>query len=1361
MLIGNPNRRSTIGFLSRAVTRVAISPPVRDGAFHFKVDCRPSDRLCALLATLPGEVYTRVPEECSVRVRSSDVIRFKEAIRNPIRAAARGDEYRIRLVAYLLLEVTERFQEYGEDLYSHIHDGYVHDMRAGGGKFRQCINYIRGEYPGRLPNEPSMGLYTQLCFPSPTLLREHFYFSDEEWCYVLKLKKCAPEASLLFEAASMRLRRLDCGAATPNNGYATECLRRFLASVTHGIKNPAENGGEIKIPCEDFFIIVQEITGDSPVKSYIEHQLYLRQEKCIAHGLQESFNHAWSRHARDKDVGVRGNAVAEMREAILGLKQVQFLLGDPSFFQRLNPMGVLQAQQYFRGMNAIVGAMIACMQANEGLWTEEALLFFLKETCGNITGDIGRLLAIHDFFSVGHTIYRDAVVKFTREEVSEISEHINCWVSLFREMGRTFVDGRYGTLENMVRNYGSVTSDFHSGGNASDMGPSLSPDTLSQLFSSFRSGLLEVNTDFRNELLLRHLKSHRLCDFLCEFEYTNIHGKCDELLEEIFDNGCTNDRALALLRQIVKSCGCERIKNIGYSRSLSFAQCAYKISYWLPFRSFWLPWVNPANYRTSSGYVGRGTTHRFYAKNMMIPFTEFSQAICRGLHLEDLEHRFVESDYEAEMLGRSFRIEHNIPGFLERITFPIRKHRWVWYLVLSLLMVLCSVVAVVGQVLDHFGIIPGVLVKGALDVFRSIFDVTVAIVGLDTIVERFMLLVVSIAGLTVRVLDFILLCGLLSAVTRFIFGKFHNACNFLFEALISACEHARLYGLKDAFWLLIEKLLHREQDVNVPDVPTNNSLRQACCCDGTGAIQVTGLQAPSEIPPTERWDIPNALRSLSGAVGEELYGRKPDVRLVLHKFHKTLDLPQRTVFEGAYLELRKEFFFLLNNYQEELSIAADGRSGSVNILNSYAARREVYNKVTAANLQTIQLICLRQDAPTVRIIRSNEDAWAVVNAARDHGESITLKELNEKIAALRWALSAMDSYDLTGIAMRHETVVSDTKIEKSCAIALMDCVITLRGWKKALLDHESVSRDLVLCDLQSNFSSYIRDVCCILGVADRAVAGRHNTASYRRFCKIVGVDFLLLETPSLAAESMSSFVGLSLGARSYFSELKRGLEDFAGHCRELKYMLASLMVYQITLLSGVEDLRSLFDHYSRFAESAMRPLGIEAAYDFFARTRYTEQFLSFFWRSVFLWDVVIISEEFFRAMLPLGPSEMFAVFRTADHRIYLESFFRRNCALDEVKSALNSLGDLVYTVLQVHQVRAILRRAKAANRTNGNLEHFMQREEMLSTTNCNGEHVQQRLGREGSASAHDSRKISALLQSTEVVHVPRETLRCL
>ncbi|KAF2281965.1 hypothetical protein GH714_042789 [Hevea brasiliensis] len=252
----------------------------------------------------------------------------------------------------------------------------------------------------------------------------------------------------------MRLRRLDCGEVTPNNDSAEECLRRFLASATCGIRAPVGDDRTIKIACEDFFIIVQEIIGDSLVKSHIERQLCLRQERCIARGLQENFDRAWSRSALGQDAGGHA-AVAEIRQAILSLKQVQSLLENPSFFQR---------------------------------------------------------------------------------EVSEISAHINCWVSLFRETSRALISGRHDSSERIIQNHRSAAGD------TPGLEPLLDPDTISRLFSHSSNGLREVNTRLRNELLFRHLKSHKLCDFLCEFEYADMRGECDRLLETIFSDGCTNAR---------------------------------------------------------------------------------------------------------------------------------------------------------------------------------------------------------------------------------------------------------------------------------------------------------------------------------------------------------------------------------------------------------------------------------------------------------------------------------------------------------------------------------------------------------------------------------------------------------------------------------------------------------------------------------------------------------------------------------------------------------------------------------------------------------------------------------------------------
>ncbi|MCU7611536.1 hypothetical protein OC188_02350 [Anaplasma capra] len=1323
MLIGNVKDRGVGDFLAKATVRVAVSPPVRCDAFHFKVDCR-SDRLFALLSMFPGTICSSTPGTHCVKIKSSDIVRFRAAIRNPIRASASGDEYHTRLVTYLLLESTSLFQKYGENLYSYIHNNYIHDMRAGGGKFQQCINYIKGTYPGRLPDAAFTGSNIRLCFPNPALLQKHFRFLDDGWCYVLSMRDTeAGEQSLLLEAVSMRLQVLDRDESRPNREFAAECLRKFLESATGGT-GAGEQGSvrEIRIPCEDFFVIIREVISDSSVKSRIESQLHARQGARITHGLKKRFGRVrrYCGRLRNANTGI-SNGAAGIRKAVISLRKAQLLVKNQVFFERLNPLGVLQAQQYFRGMNAIIESMISCLKENERVWTEEELTFFLRETHGSIVRDIDCLLSIHDFFVIGRTVHRDAIIKFTFGEVSEISTHIGQWISLFNRIHRGLVNGEYGSLDE-VTGHTSVTNNAFCCGDVHNIESLLGLNTLSQLFERLSDGSWRANVQVRNKLLFRHVKSHRLCDFLCDFEYKSDHRECDELLGEMFSSGCTRDRTLLLLRKIVQNYGHEWIRDVDYSIGLSVAQSAYKVSRWVPFHSLWLPWVNPARYRTSSGYRGRGIKGRLCAKNMMIPLTEFSRVIRSGLRLTDMESRFVEGDYEAEMLGASFRIEHNIPGFLERATFFLRKNKWVWYPVLGFFMVLCSAVAVIGRVLDYFGIIPGVVVKGALDIFRSIFDSVVVVVGLDTAVEKMISLIVSIAGIIVRTLDFILFYGLLSKVTRFIFRKFHDVCDYLFNALISACEHVRLYGFKNACLLLLEKLLCTDggECPSTPDllVTDDQELGEEAHCNSTGtaATQDVCIQTLVEKLYAECQSLPNALGSLSRDIAEELYGCKPDVRSLLCEFRGTLSLPQCTVFEENYSRLRGEFFFLINNYHEGLSVGTGNSSRNANIFNSYAARREVYDRVTAVNLQTLQLTACGAsssgDSRTVRNIIDHEDVKVIINAARSHGQSITLSEVGERIAALRWALSMFDLYDSTGIVMRHEAVISGTGIERSCALSLMDCVLTLQSWRETLLGGGRVSRDFALCDLRSNFSPYLRDTCCILDAMDRSVSGRRDTVSYRRFLNIMCPDFLLLETPSLMARNVSNFVGLSLGARSYLAELKDGLVSFANGFRELKLMLASLAVYQVTALSGAEEFQRFFDHYSKFSNYATQPIGVIDVYDFFISTHYSEQFLSFFWRSIFLRDVIALLGEFFQSITPFPDiAEVPTMFSAMDHRIYRSSFFYGDRALREVKSSINAVGDLICTIFQVHQIRAILRSARSVGRIHGNMEYFVQLEE--------------------------------------------------
>ncbi|MGN7661131.1 MAG: hypothetical protein ACTJLK_00690 [Anaplasma sp.] len=1242
---------------------------------------------------MPGKVNVLSDGECDVRIRRSDVIRLEEVLRNPIRAAAFGEEYNTRLVTYLLFEATGLFRRYGEDLYSRVHDQYIHDMRAGAGKFQQIINYMRGVYPGRLPVAASWQAMP-LCFPNPALLDGYFEFCERNWCYVLKLGNAEGARSLLLEAVVMRLEQLN---AVESLSYAqvmaAECLSRFIESASEW---------EIEIPCEDFFVVIREIIGDVRLKSHVEQQLFLRQERSIVYGLTRRFCAAYG--ACRASVG----SATGVSRAISSLEKVRSLVRNSGFFQKLNSSGVLQAQQYFGGMNAIISAMVNFLQSHQEL-TEPELQFFLQDTCGNIINDIGHLLAIHDFLSLGGTIDRDAIVKFTRREICEISAHINRYISQFGEICGRLENEDESSLECATAALGLK----HVAGDES-VGYRPTLPLNAEIFVR-RGDAWVINNLARNEHFFRYLKSHELCNFLCDFEYEG-GVECDKFLDGFFANGCTSDDALLLLKHIVKSRKQEWIKDVACSTGLRIAQSAYNMSRFLPFHSLWSAFVNPARYRTSSGHRGSGIAERLYTRNREIPFTEFSQEISEGLCLTDHDYRFVAGNYEAEMLCRSFRARHNIPGFFERAMFPVRRYRLVWYTALGFLFVVCSIVAVIGRLMNHFGIIPGVLVKGVLDVFRAVFETTVVIVGLDTIVGKGLSVVINTAGFFIRILDFILLGGLISRATRFIFGKFYSGCDYLFNALMSACENVERHGIGSACYLLMEKVFCRDVDRDSPVRAMSSQAYKEARESGNDRTKDSNPVDPHMLVGQlygECQSVSGTLRSFSYVIASELYGRKPGVKKLLREFRRTMALPQTSTFERNYFRLRREFFFLLNNYQEEFS-ASRAQPSRATIFNSYDARRAVYDKITAVNVQTLQMMRLGGVA-TPSSIENHMDSRAVLNAACASGEPITLRELNEKIAALCWALSVIDTHDITGVVARHETLILDTKVEKSCVIALMDCVLTLQNFRRGLLAGRNVGRDLVLNDFRINFSPYIRDVCCIIGAVDRSMTFRHHTASYRKFCNIMCADFLLFETPSFMAERVSSFVNMSLGVRSYFSVLKDKLVDFEGDLRECKYLLASFLMCHIMESSSINGLVSLCSRGERLTSYTIDAVGLGVIYDFFMTTQYGERFLSVLWCNLYPRDLVAYLKKCVLAISLPNAEELSAMSGTIDHRIYRDSFLRQGHALGEVKSVLNGLGDLLCTVFQVHAIRAIFESAKTVHC--GNLEYFMQRKE---ATTCSG-----------------------------------------
>ncbi|MDD9361831.1 MAG: hypothetical protein PV344_02760, partial [Anaplasma sp.] len=143
-----------------------------------------------------------------------------------------------------------------------------------------------------------------------------------------------------------------------------------------------------------------------------------------------------------------------------------------------------------------------------------------------------------------------------------------------------------------------------------------------------------------------------------------------------------------------------------------------------------------------------------------------------------------------------------------------------------------------------------------------------------------------------------------------------------------------------------------------------------------------------------------------------VYGGKEDVSLLLEAFQKRVSLPQSTIFCSNYIDLRKEFFFLLNNYQEHLQVSVNTPK-TPTIFNSYNERRAVYDIVTAVNMQT-SLVANRELIKVESISSRKCTKEFLSRAHATVGEEVTLKEINEKIAAVNWALAVIAERDVSG-----------------------------------------------------------------------------------------------------------------------------------------------------------------------------------------------------------------------------------------------------------------------------------------------------------------------------------------------------------
>ncbi|WP_249548675.1 hypothetical protein [Anaplasma phagocytophilum] len=1372
----------TKAYLSGIIGNI-IKGEIEESFFRFTVVCSHDPRVFSLLSVLPCAVLKNDSGEYVVKIKKSDLVRLIYRMRNPMRYACNEDEYSTRLATYMLLELTNLFEGYAENLYKHSRSTFVHDMRSGAGRFQQLINYIGDLHPGRLPCNILASKVVPLCFPNPNILESSFSLSEPDMSYMLGNVSENAEDSILFEAAKMRLERLQefCNSSEGHPTYvegAICCISNLLSALSNRGQY-STRPESFKIAACDFMVAIREIMSDINIRSHVEKRLRSRQLDCVVNNMKRVSYDA--RGANGGGVGridddnphVTDANTEKVLGAIAHLESFRSLIDDPAFFQRFNDdHGVLQAQQYFRCISAMVAAESIFLSEHVGKLTAADLQFFLNETCKEVSGDISQLLAIYDFLATNQIVDRDAVVRVTRSEIKELSHKVHRFVSMYLSICQELSTGVYRSLDDVTAKIMCSTAGQHLDEWEESL---LNERNLEAIFTVDEHGTWTSNDSARNRQLLSKIESHQLCDILHGLQCAG-DVQVSQLVDELFVDGVTTDRVFEILRTGVKNRQHEWIRDIEYSAFLGFVIRAHEVSQYIPFHSWWLSLLNPGRYRTYSSYKGKSIGDRLYAKGSLIPHTEFSSGIANALYLKEGDHRNVTGAYDAEMLHKAFRVHHNISGAQERLLYYLKKYRVIWYVLLVLVGLACVLVGVVGRLLAHFGIIPGIATYGCAYVLRAMFDSIVAVLILDTIVDKTIYFAVQFIGLVIRTVDFILLFGLVSRITRFAFGKFYGLCSHICKQFVDACSHLRIYGLRHSLFLLVDRLFHVGQDNNfnlygvdsleksVPELLGLGSDSMCIVENITGGDSVVfehhghneicdstyqnEVRAPasniftliSEVYREHDGNLRNLPQGICQGFVRSVYGGKEDVSLLLEAFQKRVSLPQSTIFCSNYIDLRKEFFFLLNNYQEHLQVSVNTPK-TPTIFNSYNERRAVYDIVTAVNMQT-SLVANRELIKVESISSRKCTKEFLSRAHATVGEEVTLKEINEKIAAVNWALAVIAERDVSGAVEEWEILFHDTKIEKSCAIALMDCALTLLEYKHLLLEGKRVSREVVLCDLRSNFRPYIRDACCILDTIDKGRA-RHRTMSYRRFCNIMCKDFSLLEHASSMAEKASSMVGLNLGVISLGDKVREEVVEFLEYFQSPKSILLSILVYNAIKCTG-GSLAARVDYYSKSADIVLNSAGLGQVYDFFMDTELAQEFLECFWGSLFPKEFVLYMIALGEVVVQLDGEGIADLAASIDHSIYGQSFHQQSVAVGEVKTFFNCIADLCCTVSQVHLIKSIKKRKKKKVCAES-LEFFLQQEE----DNCTGAHA-------CNASSNSSADVAcdeqlSVLQSTEVL----------
>ncbi|ABD44508.1 hypothetical protein ECH_0488 [Ehrlichia chaffeensis str. Arkansas] len=1288
-----------------------------------------------ILNVLPRGVIQEDLVDCRLTVKKSDLIFFKTQLHNPFRATAGNNEYNIRLMMYLIFEATDLWELHCCDIYSSIKGHYQHDQRECKGIFQQLMSYFfkSKECVGRMGEDCVRDL-NPLCFPNPELLRSKLCIHSDGKYYVFLSTIKEYEDSVLFKVITKKLQMLELESAKSSDDSVLlkildqkKCLQYFIACLSD-----VNCFNSLAVPFHVFLEALNILISDQVIVKEIEGLLRERQ-------LHDMINHVAYKFFQDKkqygiDVygqglekahdiyyELYGNNLPEdnlaVKKAILSLQNVKFnITANLDFFIKMNSdKGILRAQQYFRGLTALVEAEINFLQKFQDVLVIKDLDLFLKVTCKNVHDDINRLLAAYDFFMQKKIVDRNAILKFTKKELLELTQYTNSRVLLLKEIVRYMNDSI--RAKNINKSFLSERVI----GFIVDNHPILSTQLLkdNRLISSIDfPGLIDsivcvngkwiIRNKEKNKWLLRQLKLHSLIDYL------DINIDCLDILDELWDKKISDSKFLGILRVIINNSHTDKkfIYDVKVSKSLRVLQVLYRISHFIPFSSIWRYYINPSRYRTTPGYVGDNVKEKLYTQNKKIPVTSFSSKIIENIKLCNSEERYVQSYYEAKFLKKRIRKDNNIAGRFEKLKIRLLSNRFVAYVLFGLMFVIILISAIVGRILMHFNIIPGVFIGKFIYGMQGIFDSLCVVVGLDTIVDKGLSLILDTAGIIVRVLDFILLCGLLSECIRFFIKLVYLICKHVYKVCENIYEFLKIYGFKYSCIILLSKIWfikHREFETCQQQ---RESSEQGYDINGGLIEALEQIYGKVKVSDGLSSRIISMTRELSSQIDQILCCNKPKPEFLLKEFEShTSKLPQDVVGNVNYIKLKYEFSYLLNNYTEKINYCSD--TDRLNILNSFQKRSALYDKITAVNLQTRYF---HKDS-CVKICNTR-DVERIFAEANTMGDIVTVELLDAKIASLKWAIHMLDVHDVYNIKNRSEPVFLNTKVDHSMTVVLYDCILRLQNYRKQLQFGKLISKKFIDTDIDSNFSPYIRDVYHVLQSLDDNSMLNSQTSSIRIFVEnFFDSNSLLLKKPSDKAKDLANYIKIDKGTVSCMSRIKKSIYEFIEYFQDPKSISISFILYYLLRLTNSITLLSIADYVTQITDHALDIVMLDGLYEYFTCTDFGKLLLvEFYQKGILFKDIMFMCSEFDLGLLYNNIQTVQGSLHCQDinYSIYSSSFHRGNPAQEKISQMINGFIEVLCEGLFIKGVQQLVNYFK--KKVVYNIQYFMLHENMASNS---------------------------------------------